>query len=341
MEHGRPSTFADRIVRYDELQPQTNSFIDRRTPGNTDQETFCVIGPGVIENKKRHFVHIGIPHGFNMGGARQSPGCSNSQHSHETAETFIVHHGTFTFYLGPNREDGELELTEGDVISIPMRVFRGFRNTGDSIGHLVSTIGENDPGQVTWAPYVFEEAKSHGLFLLESGNLVDTADGQILAEDAKLFPPTTEEDLKNFRRLTAGDMTNWIAFERDLSADDGSPLAGEGVEECPVIGPANVLEGLSAAPISAPHGFHIRRVRMQSQADIPAHFRNEPEVIFVHRGELVIDIDDEKIFLRQGDYFTLPIGVYRSWRNPDAEQNNIHVVRGGNRPGAPVWREAV
>ena len=140
------SAFADRIVRYDNLVPQVNSFIDRRTPGNTDQETFSVIGRGVVENKNQNFVHIETPHGFYMGGVRQHPGCSNSQHSHVTPETFIVHRGVFTFYLGPDCKDGELTLNEGDVISIPTQVFRdsGIPVTRSAISHRrsVGTIRE-------------------------------------------------------------------------------------------------------------------------------------------------------------------------------------------------------
>ncbi len=329
--------YAERIVRYGDLVPQVNSFIDRRTPGNTDQEAFSVIGRGVVENKNQNFVHIDKSHGFYMGGVRQHPGCSNSQHSHGTLETFIVHQGTFTFYLGPDCTDGELTLHEGDVISIPTQVFRGFRNTGDTVGHLASTISGDDPGRVTWAPYVFDEARTHGLYLLENGDLVDTNAGEALPEDINLFPATTEEDLANFRRIGAEDMAGWFVRDRDLRPDLDAPLAGEGVEECPVIGVANAAEGISAGPIPAPHGFHARRIRMSGQAEIAEHNRREPEVIFVHRGAVTIEIDGVAIALGQGDYFSLPTGVPRRWRNHTNARNDLHVIRGGDHPAPPVW----
>ena len=57
-----------RLVRFNELRPCTTAFIDTRTPGN-QKENFTIIGPGVAENPDQ-YVHIDIPHGFNIGGVR-------------------------------------------------------------------------------------------------------------------------------------------------------------------------------------------------------------------------------------------------------------------------------
>ena len=192
---------------------------------------------------------------------------------------------------------------------------------------------------MTWAPYVFEEARSHGLYLLENGELFDTTAGEKLPDDISLFPPTTEADLTNFRRIGVEDMAGWFVRDRDLRPDPDAPIAGVGVEECPVIGVANAAEGISAGPIPAPHGFHARRVRMSGNAEIAQHHRCEPEVIFVHRGAVTIEIAGEAIVLGQGDYFSLPIDVPRAWRNHTEARNDLHVVRGGDHPAAPVWAE--
>ena len=69
-----------RVVRYADLRPCYNAFIDTRSPGSEAKENFTIIGPGVSENPEQ-YVHIAEPHGFNIGGARQPPGCINSQHS--------------------------------------------------------------------------------------------------------------------------------------------------------------------------------------------------------------------------------------------------------------------
>ncbi|MDH5619947.1 MAG: cupin domain-containing protein, partial [Gammaproteobacteria bacterium] len=96
------ASLASMLVRYADLRPCTTAFVDTRTPGSAEKENFTIIGPGVAENPEQH-VHISVPHGFNIGGARQPPGCLNSQHSHETAEVFVVHSGTWAFLLGPNK----------------------------------------------------------------------------------------------------------------------------------------------------------------------------------------------------------------------------------------------
>ena len=69
-----------RVVRYADLKPCTNAFVDTRTPGSDRKENFTIIGPGVSENPNQH-VHVPEPHGFNIGAARQPGGCLTSQHS--------------------------------------------------------------------------------------------------------------------------------------------------------------------------------------------------------------------------------------------------------------------
>ena len=108
-----------------------------------------------------------------------------------------MHSGRWAFLLGPNKEDGEVILNPGDTISIPVHIFRGFKNIGEDEGFLFAVLGGDDPGHVTWAPHVFDNAKEYGLILLEDGSLVDTTNGEIWEEggivlvdqfDSALFP---------------------------------------------------------------------------------------------------------------------------------------------------------
>ncbi|NJO67724.1 MAG: cupin, partial [Rhodospirillales bacterium] len=46
-----------RIVRYADLVPCRDAFIDTRSPGSDAKENFTIIGPGVAENPRQH-VHI-------------------------------------------------------------------------------------------------------------------------------------------------------------------------------------------------------------------------------------------------------------------------------------------
>ena len=40
--------------------------------------------------------------------------------------------------------------------------FRGITNIGDDSGFLWAVLGGDDPGQVLWAPQVFDLAADHG-----------------------------------------------------------------------------------------------------------------------------------------------------------------------------------
>ena len=47
------------------------------------------------------------------------------------------------------------------------------------------------PAASTWAPDVLERARDHGLLLMESGELVDTAAGQVPDPDARPQAPAS------------------------------------------------------------------------------------------------------------------------------------------------------
>ena len=320
---------SERVVRYGELRPCTTAFIDTRTPGSAEKENFTTIGPGVAESPDQH-VHIEIPHGFNIGGARQPPGCVNSQHSHETAEVFIVHSGTWAFLLGPDKEDGRVVLNPGDTISIPVHVFRGFENIGEDTGFLFAVLGGDDPGHVTWAPYVFDNAKEYGLVLLDDGSLVDTARGETIPDGKRPMPQTTEADVARLERRTADDLAGCVVTRDQL---DPAPSVGlPEVREFPIIGAASPEEGLAAGQMAWPHGFHVRHMTVSAAATTKQHVRHEEEVILMHKGELLVLLPYGEIVLGPGDVFTVPVSMPRSFGNRQRELVAAYVVRGGDHP---------
>lgn len=321
----------ERLVRYADLLPCNTAFIDTRTPGSAEKENFTIIGPGVSENPDQH-VHIEIPHGFNIGGARQPPECINSQHSHRTAEVFVVHSGRWTFLLGPNKEDGEVVLDPGDTISIPINVFRGFRNVGDDTGFLFAVLGGDDPGRVTWSPYVFDNARKHGLILLEDGSLVDTSKGETIPKGKSPMPPTTDADVARLDRLTAEEMGRCIVHHNQLEPTPPSGLPE--IREFPIIGSASPAEGLAAGQMDWPHGFHLRHITVDPEALTQQHVRHEEEVIMMHKGRLTVLLPDGEVEIVPGDVFTLPIDMPRSFGNRGAEPAEAYVVRGGDLPQA-------
>ena len=276
-----------RVVKYSDLRPCYNAFIDTRSPGSEAKENFTIIGPGVSENPEQH-VHIAQPHGFNIGGARQPPGCVNSQHSHDTAEVFVVHTGTWSFNIGERGDDAQVICRPGDVISLPTGMFRGFTNIGEDLGFLWSVLGGDDPGRVLWAPEVFDMAKDYGLVLLESGQLIDTIAGQSIPAGAAPMPSTTAEQVGalNVPSQAEAEALVWRANAADAAV-------------ARIIAPG--------APLGWPHPFSLDRLTNPDDRGTP----ETPEVVFVHEGAAQVTWDGGALTLGQGDTMTIPAGLER------------------------------
>ena len=291
-EDWTPAAMWSRVVRYGDLRPCYNAFIDTRTPGSGEKENFTIIGPGVSENPEQH-VHITEPHGFNIGGARQPPGCVNSQHSHDTAEVFIVHSGQWRFDLGEHGDDAQVHIGPGDVISIPTKTFRGFTNVGHDSGYLFAVLGQDNPGRVLWAPDVFDLAKEHGLVLLETGQLIDTVAGEQVPAGAVLMPTTSGAQIAALTRYT----------QADAEALVWRAEAGTGSYATAIIG--------EAGPLDWPHGFSVERIDIAAGGELTILPPQTAEVLFVHEGTLTLSWPEGQIVLAPGDTITVPTGLDR------------------------------
>ncbi len=320
-----------RLVRYTELQPCTNAFIDARSPGSDQKENFTIIGPGVAENPHQ-YVHIREPHGFNIGGARQPPGCTNSLHSHNTAEVFMIHSGTWRFFWGEHGDAGEVVLQPGDTISIPIHTFRGFENIGTDSGFMFAVLGGDDPGHVHWAPHVIEKARDFGLVLLNNGTLVDTTLGEKVTDGQMAVRPSTREEVAYIRTPKADEMLRNVAPHASLRANPASPLATTGVREAAVIGFNGSTDGFAASPIATRHDFTVRNLAFDAGARTRLHSRDCVEVLLVQRGKVKWRSDTgDSMELDAGDTFTVPRGMARQIEA--ITDSEIFVVRGGNDPG--------
>lgn len=327
-----------RLVRYADLIPCHTAFIDTRTPGSAEKENFTVIGPGVSENADQH-VHITEKHGFNIGGARQPFGCVNSQHSHETAEVFVVHSGRWLITFGPNKEDGSIEVGPGDVASIPTRMFRGFEKLDEGRGYLFFVLGQDDPGKVTWAPAVFEAAADHGLRLAKGGRLIDTASGEYRLEDVEEEQAIAADQLSALRTPSIERLRECLAPYGTARANPHSPLARDGVSEAGIIVPVQTADRFPPGPIAGwwPHGFNLRLLTLASGAYVPYHARREAEVLFVQEGTLEIGWDTGALMLGAGDTLTVPVGLPHAFRNTASTPAVAFVVRGTDSPAMPAF----
>jgi quercetin dioxygenase-like cupin family protein len=328
---------ADRLIRYDDLVPCTHAFIDTRSPGSAKKENFTLIGPGVAEHPDQH-IHISFPHGVNIGVARMPAGCLNSQHSHLTEEFFVIHSGTWSFISGVDGTDGKVILSEGDIISIPTDIFRGFENVGNDTAYLYAVLGSDNPGNVLWAPQVFDLAEKYGLILLDDGSLVDTTLGEKIPEGKQPMPVTSATQIAEHRIVGDEEMESIVQRSETFAWSKNSCLAQfDGVEEVALIGDENKPEDLPASKLNWSHGFVVRALKLQNNATIPEHIRFEEEVVFVQQGQIEITVDSETLLLAKGDTFTTPIGVVRKFKQKGLGDCILYITRRNDHPKAPKF----
>ncbi|MGI4876474.1 MAG: cupin domain-containing protein [Janthinobacterium lividum] len=327
-----------RLVRYADLIPCRTAFIDTRTPGSSEKENFTIIGRGVSESADQH-IHLTDKHGFNIGAARQPYGCTNSQHSHDTAEVFIVHSGHWRLVFGPNCEDGSVEIGPGDVASVPIHMFRGFEKVDEGTGFLFTVLGEDDPGQVTWAPAVFEAAADHGLKLAKGGRLIDTTAGDYVLTEVEMEDTLSAAAVAQLKTPPLEKIAEGIVRSGSEVANPRSMLAGKGVIEAGLIVPQRTRDGFEPGPITGwwPHGFNLRLLELETGAYVPMHARREAEVLFVHEGTLEVSWADGAIFMGAGDTMSVPIGLAHAFRNTASVDCKVFVTRGTEDPDAPTF----
>ena len=268
-----------QYVRYSELVPCRTAFVDTHNPGTEGKENFTIIGGGVSENPDQ-YVHIQETPGFNIGGAGQPSGCTNSLHSHRTAEVFIIHTGSWRFFWGLKGDDGDVVLDPGDLISLPTHMFRGFENVTpisatneNGYGFMFSVLGGDDSGGgVVWAPEVLEEARDHGLTLLQSGQLANSLDGEEISTEILPLTPINEAELSFYSRNTITDASKVVASRPNDAIYCETELIGRS----------------SNAVIGERPGFDVRRVQWGHGEDIPWCVPNLDTVLISNAGSVVL-----------------------------------------------------
>jgi hypothetical protein len=215
-------------------------------------------------------------------------------------------------------------------------MFRGFENIGSETGFLFSVLGGDDPGRVTWAPYVFDAAQEHGLVLLESGRLIDTMREQVPAAAVRMRP-TTMADVARFDRYDSAAAETLVKRAADLRPAGSGLSRNEGVEECPIVGVANPAEGMPAGRMAWAHGFQVRALRVSPSARVPRHARAEVEVLLGHTNALDVRWPGGERSLRSGDTLSIPSGLPREFVNSGREPAVVYVVRGGDHPAPARW----
>jgi quercetin dioxygenase-like cupin family protein len=164
------------VARVEAMHGSDLAFMDQRIPGY-QREIINVIGMGVVENMKdpRLAPKIKAPaHGFAVTYVRNTPkGHGAALHRHPTEEVFIAAKGPWEVYWLEGDAERVVTLQPGDIVNVPIGIYRGFRNAGDDPdATLIAVVGGPDTGKVDWHPSVIAEARKTGLSVDDDGNLV-------------------------------------------------------------------------------------------------------------------------------------------------------------------------
>ena len=311
------------IVRYSDLKPCKTAFIDAHTPGSNQKENFTIIGSGVSESPDQH-VHIKETPGFNIGAAGQPPGCTNSLHSHTTAEVFYVLKGRWRFFWGRDGKDGEVIASEGDLVNIPTGMFRAFKNIGNSYGMIMAVLGGDDAGGgVTWAPEVINNAKEYGLILGENGLLYDTKKGESLPGNVNPMPLLSDDELKDFPIVTTEEFEkNFFVSAADLLESSKKGLVN-------VIGKNGILKDRP--------GFEVDFITNSSfinEFDSPDQY----QVNMISKGSWSLEYEGGISELSEGDTCLITPNLTYRMAPLNSNESSLFRVTKTNDTAGPTWR---
>jgi mannose-6-phosphate isomerase-like protein (cupin superfamily) len=162
----------DCVARAKDARALDVAFLDQRIP-RYEREIINMVGMGVTENTAlKPNVRHGA-HGFSITYVRAGDGKGAALHRHATEEVFIPVKGRWQVFWLEGEEERTIDLDEGDVVNVPIGIYRGFRSLTDRPDALLmAIIGGPDAGKVDWHPSVLEEARKTGLSVDDDGNLV-------------------------------------------------------------------------------------------------------------------------------------------------------------------------
>jgi len=332
-----------RLILHKDWVPCKAAFVDCKTPGSDQKDNYSFIGLGVAQNSDQ-FINLQEPHGFSLGAAGMPKGVTNSLHLHFTAEVFINFDGDYRLRWGADGTDGEYVSTDGDVISVPPWIFRGFTNIGSDDGILLTVLGRDETGGIIWGPSVLKEAAGYGLYLTADNQLVDTEAGDQLPPDDQLIKPMQQSEIDQLTSYSAADFAT-----RVVRADDRrwisqpfltSRLPGGAAQLCLVIGYGMAETRHDAPRLQEPHSFNLAWLRAQAGDGMLRHRHQHTQVVTVRSGRWRITVnagaEERAVELGPRDSFSVPPQVWRSMTlleppaGNDTEYGELLVVNGGD-----------
>ena len=318
-----------RTIRKTDWAPHNTAFIDCRTPGSDRKENYAFIGGGVSQNAGQ-VINLTEPHGFNTGAAGMPNGISNNLHLHFTAEVFVNLGGQFRLRWGIDGKQGEYVSTDGDIISIPTWIFRGFTNEGPDDGILWTVLGRDVTGGIIWGPSVLKEAESYGLHLTADNQLIDTVAGDVLPEGVALIKPIQQKYIDELTTYSVEELRGRVIQPGDRVYSRNAllcaSLPGGGAELSLAIGYGMSEDRRQVPRIHEPHSFNMAWVRAAEDEGILRHRHDKTQALLVKSGRWAITLNGDPattIEIGPSDSFSVPPGAWRAFRCVEAGEGGV------------------
>ncbi len=339
-----PEQARARVMRPADYVSCPTAFIDCKKPGSHLKQNYSMIGPGVTTSTDQ-VVNLREPHGFNIGAAAMPTGITNNLHIHFTAEVFMVFGGDFTFRWGDNGADGAFTGHDGDILSVPTWIFRGFVNAGPPEAMVFTTLGGDDTGGIIWHPSIITEAAQYGLYLTKDNILVDTATGAAPPPPEERIDLMGAEEIARLRHYSVAEMRRRVVTvaDRVWSADAllDSCLPGHASEIAPVIGFGISQDRDHAAPITNPHGFSHEWLRLAPGQSVSRFRIAEKQVLLAHTGAFTVTLNapghEVALPLEAWGMVSVPAHAWRSIRNDSDSPAELLVITAGDGRKIPEW----
>lgn len=328
-----------RTILKTDWVPHNAAFIDCRTPGSDQKENYAFIGGGVSQNAGQ-VINLTEEHGFNTGAAGMPNGISNNLHLHFTAEVFVNLGGEFRLRWGIDGKQGEYVSTDGDIISIPTWIFRGFTNEGPDDGILWTVLGRDVTGGIIWGPSVLKEAESYGLYLTADNRLIDTVAGDELPGDVALIKPIQQKYIDELTAYSVEQMRERVIQPGDRVYSRNallcSSLPGGAAELSLAIGYGMTEDRRQVPRIHEPHSFNMAWVRAAEDEGILRHRHDKNQALLVKSGRWAVTLNGDPaatVELGPSDSLSVPPGAWRAFRCIEAGEGGageLLVVNSGD-----------
>jgi mannose-6-phosphate isomerase-like protein (cupin superfamily) len=338
----------ERFIPFASLRYSTEAFIDYCLDECQPKHNYALIGPGVSQNPNQP-VSLREKHGFQVGGVRVPHGKVNTPHMHFTCEVFICVAGNWRVQWGFNPEALGADIGQGDLVSVPTWLYRGFTNTGADDGFLFTALGGDDTGGILWSAATLDAAAAQGVYLTENYRIVDTRRGDTLAAGEKRITPMRADEVAQLRVWSAAEMAQRIVRFANLRWSThgllDSTLPGCGAQMAAAIGLGMAQDRNLQAPVTNAHGLSLEWLRIPAGGRVSRHRLRQQQVLIAKAGAVDVEVlcaDGPVRHTLHGqaggwDTFALPADHWRSLHNTGTSDALLIVMTSGDERKAIEW----